>query len=545
VDEVTSTRARTALLCALMAVPAMVEAGSLRAVGLSPALGLAPQFGVPGAIGTFHDLRWALVYHDSWLSFAGLLGAIILGRGAFTAAAVWLAWPDEKPPRTRELLRDNLIFAVVSVLVLVPWAAVAMAASETSLSWFVLGEVVPLIILATAMVRGPMVADWWRRAPGLAPVGWMLLLLAAVTGGAMVVALTPGWWVVPVAGASGVVNALIWRQLVGAALRPVAGLSRRPIAAVMVAALYGALLLSGTLATFGSSTSGDVRGDAQPFDVTGLSVMYIGGYDSEYNGTPVDGSRVEIFSYRGLDQHGQPVPYGAADTHQSVDHSARLLADQVTTLHARTGQPVGLVAESEGTLVLRDYLDTQPHPAVTSAVMMSPLVRPGRIYYPPPGASVGWGLAGGWVLRGLLWVVRLTNSSQISPDEPFVRSVLDRAPLYRNRMLCPVPGVRMMGILPTAEAAVVPPELHPDIPVLELPGVHASLESRADVQAQVHAFLSGDPPVDHAGGPGYSLIQTAGAAWQAPALPIRLNLAWPQYAPDSSFGEDGCSYPPG
>src|SRR5262249_23979648 len=163
------------------------------------------------------------------------------------------------------------------------------------------------IILATATARGPMVGDWWRRAPGLASAGWMLLLLAAVTGGAMIVSVSPGWWVVPVAGAAGVVNALIWRQLVAAALRPVSRLSRRPVAAVMVALLYGALALSGTLATFGSSTSGDVSADAQPFDVPSLSVMYVGGYDSAYNGAPVDGSAVEIFSYRGLDQHGGPL----------------------------------------------------------------------------------------------------------------------------------------------------------------------------------------------------------------------------------------------
>ena len=103
----------------------------------------------------------------------------------------------------------------------------------------------------------------------------------------------------------------------------------------------------------------------------------------------------------------------------------------------------------------------------------------------------------------------------------------------------------MIAFLPTAEAAVVPPELHADIPVLEVPGVHASLDSRADVQAETLSFLAGHPPVDHPQGPGYSLIQKAGAAWQAPALPIRLNPAWPKHVPDNTFGDDGCSYSPG
>jgi hypothetical protein len=322
-------------------------------------------------------------------------------------------------------------------------------------------------------------------------------------------------------------------------------LSRTPIAAIMVALIFAALALSGTAATFGSSTSGDVRGAAQAYRVPSTAVIYIGGYDSDFSGARLAAPTVAVFSYRGLDQAGRPMAYHTLDTHQSVDLSAQLLARQVTAFHDQTGLPVSLVAESEGTVVLRDYLDTLPHPDVNSAVMMSPLVRPGRIYYPPADATTGWGLAGGWELRGILWLVRLTNTSQISADEPFVRSILDRAPLYRDRMLCPVPGVRLVAFLPTAEAAVVPPDLRPEIPVFELPGVHASLESRADVQAYVHDFLAGDPPADHQSGPGYAVIQKASAAWQAPALAIRLNQAWPNTAPDASLGDDGCASSPG
>jgi hypothetical protein len=537
-------RPRTAVLFALMAVPAMLEAGALRAVRLGSAAALAPSAGLPGPAGIFHDLRWLLVYHDSWLSFAGLLVAVVLGRGIFTAAAVWAAWPDDRSPRLRELIPRNLVFAVVSVILLSPWAAVAMAASETSLSWFVIGELVPFLVLAAAMVRGPVDPGWWRRPPGLAAAGWALLLLLVATAGGMLVAFTPGWWIVPVAGAAAIANAFVWQRVVAAATRPVGHLSDSPIAASMVVLIFGALALSGTAATFASSTAGDITGAEQAFRMPSVSVMYVGGYDSEFDGAAV-GPTVTAFSYRGLDEHGQPLPYHALDTHQSVDRSARLLADQVNAFHGRTGRPVALVAESEGTLIVRDYLDTQPHAHVSAAVLMSPLVRPGRIYYPPPDAAAGWGLAGGWELRGMLWLVRLTNDSQISPDEPFVRSILDRAPLYRDRMLCPVPGVRLVAILPTAEAAVVPPELRAQIPVLEIPGVHASLGSRPDVQAQVHAFLAGSPPSDHESGPGYALIQKAAAAWQAPALLIRLNRAWPDDVPDASLGDDGCQYPPG
>jgi hypothetical protein len=296
------------------------------------------------------------------------------------------------------------------------------------------------------------------------------------------------------------------------------------------------------LASFGSSTSGEVRDEVRAFAVPSLAVVYVGGYDSAFNGVAID-PRLEVFSYQGLDRQGRPLPYGDSATHESVDRSAQLLARQVSTIHERTRLPVALVGESEGTVVIRKFLDTMPHTEVSAAVLMSPLVRPGRIYYPPPGATAGWGVAAGSELRGLLWLVRLTDDSGISPDEPFVRSILDNAPLYRDRMLCPVPGVRMIAFVPTAEGSVIPPGLRPGIPVLEVPGVHAGLGGRAEIQANVQRFLASGSPVDGVDAPAYGVIQKVAAAWQAPALPIRLNPAWPPDVPDASFGDDGCSYP--
>jgi hypothetical protein len=61
----------------------------------------------------------------------------------------------------------------------------------------------------------------------------------------------------------------------------------------------------------------------------------------------------------------------------------------------RTVQKVALLAESEGTLITRYYLTTMPHPHIDKLVMVSPVLRAGRIYYPPRQENTGWGIEAG------------------------------------------------------------------------------------------------------------------------------------------------------
>ena len=86
----------------------------------------------------------------------------------------------------------------------------------------------------------------------------------------------------------------------------------------------------------------------------------------------------------------------------------------------------------------------------------------------------GWGLVTGWQLRALFGVVRrVRRDRHPGPDEPFIRSLLDNAPFYRNQLMCPVPGVRMIAFLPTTTATEAPPCDYTGIPVFQTPGVHA------------------------------------------------------------------------
>lgn len=122
------------------------------------------------------------------------------------------------------------------------------------------------------------------------------------------------------------------------------------------------------------------------------------------------------FSYRGSDAHGQPLPYTAEDTHRSLVERAMLLAAQVDKVHRRTGKPIALVGESEGSLVARYYLSHSSHPEVDTAILTSPIVRAGRTYYPPPQAREGWGIGTGWLLRGPLAAIGSTN--RVAPTSP-------------------------------------------------------------------------------------------------------------------------------
>lgn len=521
-------RSRLVPLLLLGALPAALEAGILQATGLSAALGLAAQITAPSPFGVFHDLRWVLVYHDSWYTFAAESAASIVVRSLFNSAMVSLAADAPFRPAWWPALRMNLLFNLLVYLALAPWAAVAVAASDTSLFWFVLGEVVPLLFLSLVLQRGGIVADWWRRMPSLREVGWALVTFLALTGGSVAVYSVPGWWRVPIVAGLGAVNAWLWRRLVVAASRARPRALLVPAAPMALVLSAAALLGMGQLSTIGGAVAQrpPSRVDRLGGRLVRQQVVYVAGYDSTLEPATVARfpNPVYRYSYRGMTTSGRPLPYDRSDTHQSLTTSAARLAQQVATTADRTGRPIALIAQSEGSLVVHTYLTEFPHPKISAVILLSPLIRPGRVYYPSPDRN-GWGTATGWLLRGMFAVVRATSNSHASPDEPFVRSVLDHAPIYRGRMLCPVPGVRKAAFLPFSGAAVIPPDLADGVPIVELPGLHGALLGEPDVQAKMIRFLNG-APTGSGPGLGYATIQRAGAAWEAPPLAMPLNSVW-------------------
>ena len=525
----TSSGGRWAALLALAVLPPVLEAAVLVGIGFHAARGLAPQVTAVWPYDSYHDLRWLLVYHDSWWSFLVGLLTLIAFRGLLSAGLTALAWPaGVDRPSFDWLVKRNLKVAALAAVIISPWAALSVAFSTVALSWYLLASLIPMLVLTPFLQRAGMVGHWWRGLPTMALLGWSLLNFALLTVAAALIASVPGWWPVVVTALAGVANGLLWRRTVAAAALPARiRWSRVPVAPVAIVLTMAAAV--GWQSLYGLVTGGPREWRppvlAQPLpDRVPHAVIAIAGHDSQWDGRPPADPRVERFSYRGLDGQRRPLPYGPRDTHQSLDSSAALLAAQVDELHRRTGRPVALLGESEGAMVARTYLEKWPKPSPVEAVMLfSPLVQPGRAYYPPPGHS-GWGVAVGWELRGIFALASLPQKVKNDPDQPFVRSVLVDAPFLRNRTLCPVPGVRMIAFLPTVSAVEAPPGGYSQVPVIQLPAFHGGLINRRAADTQVVAFLAGDE-MDQPRRE-YGLLQRLGAAWQPPPLALSVNPIW-------------------
>ncbi len=521
------------LLAVAGAVP-LVEAAILVRIGFVSPRALAPQATAVWPYDTYHDLRWVFVYHNSWLTFAlGLLAAIAL-RGALSAILVRLAWPAEVPrPPLGELLRRNLGIAALTALIVAPFAAMSFAASAVALSWFVFVSLGPMIVIAPFLQRMSVGPGGWRGLPSAELFGWSLLDLVVLSvAGGLVWSAGSGWTPVVALGA-GMVNGLLWNRTVRAALIPQhVRLARAPVTPIVVVLAMAAPLVvqilqappTGTTDTFDPPIFDRPLAASVPY-----AVILLAGHDSAYDGRAAADPRVRRFSYAGIDADGRPLPYSSRSTRQSLTRSALLLAAQIDVLHRRTGRPIALIGESEGAMVARTYLRDRPGSPVQVLMMFSPLARPGRVYYPPPEANSGWGIGTGWLLRGLFGVINLVSASDHTPDEPFIRSLIDDAPFYRYRTMCPVPGVRVIAFLPTVTAVEAPPGPYTGIPVIEVPAFHASFLGRATVSNEMVDFLSGqnlERPRRE-----YGVMQRLGSAWQAPPLTITLNPVWRERLP--------------
>ncbi|MEV0939030.1 hypothetical protein [Micromonospora wenchangensis] len=536
-------RARLTALCALAAVPPAIEAVLLVRLGFVAAEGLSSQVTAVWPYDTYHDLRWLYVYHDSWPDFLVGLLLVIGFRALLTTGLVTLAWPaGVDRPGLRWLLGRNLGLSGVVVVLVAPWALISVAASVVALSWVLLASLLPMFLLAPFLQRAAVVGPWWRGLPSISLVGWSLLNFVVLTVASALCWSVPGWWTVPVALFAGAANGLLWERTVHVAvLAPRVRWARVPVAPIAVALALVVPLTIPVLVQVvpaGVTIEQVVLGQRLPADVR-HAVIVLAGHGSAYDGTPPVDANVERFSYRGLGGDGRPLPYRSSDTNRSLESGTALLQTQVDRLHGRTGRPVALIGESEGAMLARTYLAQRPHPAVDTLVMFSPLINAGRAYYPPAGASHGWGVATGWQLRALLGTIELFGVTDAGPDEPFIRSLLDDAPFYRNRLMCPVPGVRMVAFLPTSTATEAPPGEYTGIPVFQMPGVHGGLLGRSLVQDRLIHFLAGVP--ESRMRREYPLLQQLGAGWQAPPLAIRVNPAWNDVRqPDPSFTGKVC-----
>src|SRR5438445_12968732 len=75
----------------------VVETVILWLTGLGSASGIAAQVTAPAPFGVFHDLRWLLVFHRSWLGFALEAVAFVAFRTLLATPIFPAAWPPGLP----------------------------------------------------------------------------------------------------------------------------------------------------------------------------------------------------------------------------------------------------------------------------------------------------------------------------------------------------------------------------------------------------------------------------------------------------------------
>ena len=199
---------------------------------------------------------------------------------------------------------------------------------------------------------------------------------------------------------------------------------------------------------------------------------------------------------------------------------------QVDAFRRATGRPVGIVAESEGSLVALTYLAATPRAPVRSLVVLSPLLDPGRVYYPASG-DLGWGLVAGTVLDGISAIVGDLGPVDVSSDTPLFRSIVTEGPTLRGLLRCPVPGVRELAVLPIDSGVSAPAPLHIGIPYTVRPAFHGGLLGDATTADLVTRTLGGHA-VSTSGFWRFTekVVQAGASPWQVPDLDQSVNPPW-------------------
>ncbi len=497
--------------------------------------GLAPQITAPTPFAAFHDLRWLFVFHGSWLMLAIESCALVGARSAFHAGAVRAAWPrDLAPPPWRVAGWHGLLFTAVSLVFLLPPATLVFAGGVTSLSWLAFAALPLLVIVALLLSHGGMTARWWAQLPTGRSLLWIAATFVELDLAAAAILLGP-WWIAWLSAAlSGLFNAWAWCGLTGALARRAPPRHPVPVTPLALVALFAVSIAVAApqLAPIGRAT-GTVEALAAPTHLRGrIPVMIADGFDSRWSGETVPTSLdrrfvVWPFSYAGLRVDGLPGPYQPADTHESVGTLMTRMDVEVRSLAAATGHPVRLVGVSEGSLVARSYVEAFAHAPVSELVMISPLVEPGRAYYPATGHS-GWGVGAGAAMHALASGLHAASGLDLDPEMPFLRSIVDHAPALRRGVLCPAPHVRIVALEPVAGDATIPPVgSGAQVPVRVVGGLHG-----AGVAVGIQYVATGRlPAASTADVVMNKIVRAAATAWTVPELPVTLNPQWtlPQF----------------
>jgi pimeloyl-ACP methyl ester carboxylesterase len=230
------------------------------------------------------------------------------------------------------------------------------------------------------------------------------------------------------------------------------------------------------------------------------------------------GFRVEQFSYLGLDEAGRPVPHGGDATDRDLVRLADLLHQQVAALARRSGSPVAVVAESEGTLIATAMLTLHPDAPVGRLALLSPILEPGRAEFPEPGEE-GPGVVAGYQLRAVMEIIDQISTLPLSADGPLSTSVRRWSNVLAEATIADRPGVEELAVVPLADSVTGRAGAGYDIGVVVVPGFHGGLRSRADVQDLLLTWIrDGGVEGSEVLAALDRLIAGSAAAWHVPSL---------------------------
>ena len=288
----------------------------------------------------------------------------------------------------RRLLPRGIFATALAAVLLAPSVVLLFGLAAVPISWLFFAAVPSALLVAFIAHPIGVTNDWWRRLIAIRAIGWVTLSFAVLSLATAAMALAPPYLWPLISALCGLFNAWAWTGLVRVVVdrRP----SRYLVPAVPLAALgLIGVVIGGTVAGFGHVRA--AKADASTLGARtapskGQPVLVVSGYGSSWDGSsrhPVPGDFTEVpFSYSGLGPAGEPLPYTAIDTVKALPELDRMLLAQVGSLSLRTGRAVDVVAESEGALVAKTALLSEPASPVATLVMASPLEDPGRVFLP-------------------------------------------------------------------------------------------------------------------------------------------------------------------
>lgn len=535
---------------------AMAEAGLLAALAPAARI-LAPQVTALPPLAIYHDLRWLYGYGLSWPLFALFALLLLVVRAAVSAGLIRLAWPAGAPtPPLPALLWSCITLTAFTGLVLSPVVALMFGASVVPFSWPFLASLTAMVLLMIPISHGGVLGSWWETLPPLTAVGWLLLDFLVLTVTAMLIIRLPTLAAVPLAGAGGLVNARCWYGLTtavtvtrrhGPAHIPLAPLAAMTAIALVVgvarlafyvgvqesqphrsgaaAAAAAAPAAGAPVAAGAHAGPGPVSAAPPPrgFDPRGRqAVLVLAGFGSSCCNSAGDvhrvlpGLMVQQFSYRGLSKTDQPLPQGASASNLPLTVLGDRVTAQLLHLHAATGRPVDVVAESEGTLGVDAMLAMHPHVPLASLVLLSPIVAPGQDSYPLLSGGKD-GLVASAELRAVIWFAGGLSPFGTAGAQTFVNSVDTTGAWFASA--AHLRQVRSLQFVPLADAVTLPSCRLP-ANVYVVPAFHGELLSDPSVLQQVRNFLVHDPLRRQA--PGLrstaEVISAGAAAWRMPLM---------------------------